>query len=194
MKRVQKILLGISAFTALGLSAGSTWAEADGFGMMGPEACAHERGMMGGRRGIDGPRGPNAKSQADFAAAAAARLDKLKGELKITAEQETAWQAFAGKAKQQVENMQSMRGKLQPPAASATASATPATLSAPERMDKGIEFMKQRLSNMEAMNASLKDLYAALTPEQRVIADKHFTHHPEQRERRMMRRATPAAK
>lgn len=183
MKRVHKILVSITAFAALGLSAGA-YAEPSGM-PGGPEACPHEYGVMGGRGGPG-------KGQTDFAAAAATRLDKLKGELKITADQEKAWQAFAGKAKQQVESMQAMRDKMQPPAAGVPA------LSAPERMDKGIEFMKQRLANMEAMNASLKDLYAVLTPEQKALADKHFSHHPAQRGQRMMRRGpaagAPAAK
>jgi Spy/CpxP family protein refolding chaperone len=52
-------------------------------------------------------------------------------------------------------------------------------------MEKGIEFMKQRLSHMEVMLGALKDLYAALTPEQRAIADKHFSHMAKQRRERM---------
>ncbi|MBP9713542.1 MAG: Spy/CpxP family protein refolding chaperone [Sterolibacterium sp.] len=179
MKRVQKIVLGIAAFTAIGLSAETVWAEPGGWGMMGagPEACPHEKGMMRGK--MSGKAG-----QADFAAAATARLDKLKTTLKITAAQETAWQAFAGKAKQQIESMQTMRA----PSPSQPAAANTPALSAPERMDKGIEFMKQRLTNMEAMNTALKDLYAVLTPEQKAVADQHFSHHPEQRRGRMMRR------
>jgi len=190
MKRVQKVLLGIAAFAALGLS-GNSAVYAEPLGMMGPEACPYDHDMMGhggpGGPGAKGAKG--AKGQADFAATAASRLEKLRAELKITASQESAWQAFAGKAKQQVEAMQAMHDKMHPAAASADKAPAPANLSAPERMDKGIEFMKQRVADMESMNASLKDLYAVLTPEQKAIADKHFMHHPEQHGKRMMRRA-----
>ena len=183
MKRVHKVLVSIAAFAALGLSINDA-AFAEPFGMGGPEACPHEQGMMG-HGGPGGPGAKDGKGQADFAAIAAKRLDKFRSELKITASQENAWQAFAGKAKQQVEGMQAMHDKMHP-ASAKTADA--ANVSAPERMDKGIEFMKQRLASMEAMNAALKDLYAVLTQEQKAIADKHFTHQQEQRGKRMMRR------
>ena len=180
MKRMQKIILGIAALTAMGLTTESALAEPGGWGMMGgPENCPQERGMMRGK--MQGRAGAT-----DFSAAASARLDKLKTDLKITTAQDAAWQAFAGKAKQQIENMQTMHKQSPPPASSAPA------LSAPERMDKGIEFMKQRLASMETMNAALKDLYAVLTPEQKTIADQHFGHPPgqqnRQNQRRMMRR------
>lgn len=180
MKRVQKILISIAAFSALGLSANFS-AHAEPYGMMGPEACPYDKEMMRGPGGKGAKGAMSRKGQADFAATATTRLDKLKTELKITADQENAWQTFAGKAKQQVESMQTMRDKMPPPAASGPA------LSAPERMDKGIEFMKQRLTSMEAMNASLKDLYAVLTPEQKAVADKHFMHHPQHRRDRARR-------
>jgi len=45
---------------------------------------------------------------------------------------------------------------------------------APERMARGIAFMKQRLSSMENMQAALQELYGTLTPEQQLIADRHF--------------------
>jgi len=179
MKRMQKIIVGIAAFSALGLMAETTLAQPGGWGMMGgPGNCPSEHGMMRGK--MQGKTGAP-----DFAAAASARLDKFKAELKITAAQDAAWQAFVGKAKQQIENMQTMcpQAQAQPPASKA------ATLSAPERMDKGIEFMKQRLASMETMNAALKDLYAVLTPEQKAIADQHFERHhgPQGGQKRMMR-------
>lgn len=46
--------------------------------------------------------------------------------------------------------------------------------STPERLSQRAEFAKQRAASMEAMTAALKDLYAALTPEQKTIADQYF--------------------
>ena len=41
-------------------------------------------------------------------------------------------------------------------------------LSAPERLAQRDAMLKQRLAQYEAMTAAFKDLYAALTPEQRI--------------------------
>lgn len=118
-------------------------------------------GPMGGMHGGIGPGGRMAA--ADPTAAMETRMGELKIELKITAAQESAWQAFTAKAKQQAQSMQSMRTKMQESSASA-----------PDRMAQRTEFMKTRVSSMEAMSASLKELYAVLTPEQKAAADKNL--------------------
>ena len=46
--------------------------------------------------------------------------------------------------------------------------------SAPERLAQQTEFMKQRQGEMETNVKALKELYAALTPEQKAIADQRF--------------------
>ncbi|NNM70263.1 MAG: hypothetical protein HKM00_09945, partial [Gallionella sp.] len=50
---------------------------------------------------------------------------------------------------------------------------------APERFDRHIELMRARLASFENMDEALKQLYAALTPEQKAAADRHFAkmHH-----------------
>ena len=132
-----------------------------GPGMMGggPRG-GYGPGMMGG-----GPRGGYGPgfAQGGPAANVDARLAFLKNELAITADQESAWQAFAKQTKQQAESMQALRGQ-----------ATAAAKTAPERLEQRAEFAKQRAANMEARSAALKDLYAALTPEQKAVADQHF--------------------
>jgi len=95
------------------------------------------------------------------------RLATLKATLKITGEQEAAWQTFSAKAKQQAATMQ----------ASHTAMSSQNTgASAPDRMTQRMAMMQQHLGNMETMNGALKDLYAVLTPEQKAIADQSFGH------------------
>jgi len=98
------------------------------------------------------------------------RLEKLKAELKIQPIQENAWGAYAAKVKEQGEKMKSHHQQAQPN--------TPLTL--PEQLDQRNAFMKQRQASMEDMTITLKALYAQLTPEQRTVMDKHFSH----RERR----------
>jgi periplasmic protein CpxP/Spy len=150
MKQSQTVLSAIAA-AALMMS-GVASAHPGGMGM-GP--------MMGGMHG-PGPMAGNMQAGGP-SAMAESRLAYLKAELKITANQESAWQAFSGKVRQQAEAMQAMRGKMQNVAGSV-----------PERMDQRSEMMRQRMGAMDSMNAAMKDLYAVLSPEQKAIADQRF--------------------
>lgn len=166
MKRTHKFVAGVIATMALGLAA-AAYAHPGGGAGFGPGfgPCAGDGPGMGyGPRGeMVGPRGmAGHRAGFDPAANVDSRLAHLKSELKITAEQDGAWQAFAAKAKKQGEDMQAARSKIPQAAASA-----------PERMGQYTEVMKQRLAGMETMAAALKDLYAVLSPEQKAIADRH---------------------
>ena len=123
-----------------------------GPGAMGHGAMGH--GPMGHRMG---PRG-----SFDASAMADARSAYLKSVLKITPAQESAFKAFADQKKQHVDTMLALR-------ASAKAGA-PAT--APERLELRNQFMKKRQELMEKTTAAFKDLYAALTPEQKALVDQ----------------------
>jgi Spy/CpxP family protein refolding chaperone len=101
-------------------------------------------------------------------AMADARLAYLKSELKITSGQENAWKAFADNAKQQAEAMQALRTTMQ-----GSAQAT-----APDRMELRNQVMKKRQEQVEKSTGAFKDLYAALTPEQKTIADQRFAGGP----------------
>lgn len=99
----------------------------------------------------------------DPAARADQHLAQLKSDLKLTAEQEPLWQAFAEKAKAEAgKGFQAMRDNVQD-----------LSLSAPDRMARMTEIMKQRVAAMESVNASFKQLYDALSPEQKRVADIH---------------------
>ena len=119
------------------------------------------RGPMG-----YGPMGRGMGPQAfgNPAAAADWRLSGLKSELKITAAQESAWKAFADQTKQQAEAMQKLMSSVQGSAQAA----------APERLELRDQMMKKRQEQMEKSTASFKELYAALSPEQKALADQHF--------------------
>jgi len=90
-------------------------------------------------------------------------LGDLKTQLKITMAQEAAWQTFTTAAKQQATGMQAMHTQMEQ-----------GTGTAPERMAQGATAMQQRAAGMMTMASALRDLYAALTPEQKIIADRHF--------------------
>lgn len=162
MKSIQKIFIGLAVTGALGV-AGASYA----FDGPGPGAGKF-RGDCMQDDDIGGMRGANLPAMVDK------RLDRIRTELKITEAQQTAWQIFATKTKQQATEMQAMREKMRQGGAAPGASAEP--VPAPERLEKGIEFMKQRTGHMEAELAALKELYAALTPEQRATADKLLGH------------------
>jgi hypothetical protein len=118
----------------------------------------------------DGPgRGQMSQMHGHFgggnpAAMAAGHLAALKVELKITRDQEAAWEKFAGKATKQAEGMAAQREQM-------CGDRTAANLPAPERLAKHTEIAKQHIANMESMTAAVKELYAALTPEQKKTAD-----------------------
>jgi len=104
---------------------------------------------------------------------AQARLDKLKTALKIQPAQESAWQAFASKVEAQREKMKSLHQQAKPDEA----------LSLPDRLDRHLSAMKEREADLQDMSTATKNLYAALSPEQRAVMDKHFSHHHWQRAR-----------
>lgn len=187
MKRVTKIVITVGTAISLGLAAAAVSAQPSGYGM-GPgmmggygSGYAQGYGMGGGHMGGYGPgygmggehmggygpgyaRGPQAMFNASSGNAEDG-LAGLKAELAITAEQDTAWQAFAGNAKQQNESRQAWFAKMHEARSAG---------SAPELLARQTEFMKQRQVEMEANAAALKNLYATLTPEQKAIADQRF--------------------
>lgn len=106
---------------------------------------------------------PNAawRSDADRQAMVEKRLARLKDELKITPSQESAWQNYSD----------TMTQTMQRPPRQPRDPGQP-QLSAPDRMSRQIEQMKQRTARMETIAVSLQHLYAQLSPEQRAIADQ----------------------
>jgi hypothetical protein len=102
----------------------------------------------------------------DPAARIEQRLNRFKGELKLSAQQEPLWQAFAEKSKAEAaKGMQTMRERMK----------DDKPLTAPERMAQMQAVMKERVAAMDSVNESFNRLYSALTPEQKSAADKHFS-------------------
>ena len=122
-------------------------------GMMG-------QGMIG--RGVMG-QGTHSGNQEQMGALADSRLANLKTELKITDAQAGVWKAYAEAVKARVTVMQGMRTNMM------------------DAMDKGdaVGRMDIRIKSMEAMVESIKavkpateKLYAALSAEQKKVADQ----------------------
>lgn len=92
------------------------------------------------------------------------RLAGLKSELAIIPAQESVWNAYADQAKKQADEMQKLHETMR--------GTNAGTL--PERLELRNQMGKQREAQSEAMSQKLKDLYAALTPEQKSIADRRL--------------------
>jgi len=114
-------------------------------------------GMMGGGYGPGAAAGAGPVEHMD------ARLAFLKDQFQITSDQQAAWDAYATQAKTQATTMQAFFSQ------EAAAAQTPA-----ERIEQHADRAKLRAEQMKAMSVAVKDLYAALTPEQKAVADRYF--------------------
>ncbi len=167
MRSNRKVIAGLIAAAAFAASGSLVYAQPQvpaperGYQAGGPEA---HHGMMGhGMR-----EGHEQHGQwSNPAARVEGYLAALKVELKIAPAQEKAWQTFADRTRKQSEARTAQHAKF---------AAQPKTenLTAPERLAQRTAFMKQGLASMEARTAAVTELYAALTPEQKTIADKQF--------------------
>lgn len=142
----------------------------------GSEPCAMTggpgagRGPMMGGMGRDGRMGGGMMDPA----ATAARLDGAKGALKITAEQESAWNAYAAAVKARADQRAQFHEQM--------AAADPAA-----RRALRDQHFAAHAESIKAVDAARSGLYAVLTPEQRATADG-LIGFP-----RFVRRGTPAA-
>jgi len=145
MKTSSKIAL--STLAALGLAASTV-------------VLAHEfgPGMGQGQHGF----GPMGHCQQD---GPGAHLDSLKTELKLTAKQTPAWQAFEKAVRSQMAAHGAGHGMGHGMA------------NGPDGMQAHIAFMEQRLAGMKAILKARSDLYKVLTPEQKAVFDQHGPHH-----------------
>jgi len=90
------------------------------------------------------------------------RLQKLHDALKITPAQESAWHAYVAAIKSGIPTSRPDRAAFK-------------NLSAPEKMEKRIEFSRNHISRMENHLAALKTFYAVLTPEQQKTFDQSMS-------------------
>lgn len=132
-----------------------------GMGYGGGPRGGYGPGMMGG--GPRGGYGPGAGYGAGPTERADARLSFLKNELKITADQEAAWDTYVKQVKTRAETMQAFHAQ------GPIAAESPA-----ERIEQHAARMKLRADQEQAMSVAVKDLFAVLTPEQKTVANQYF--------------------
>lgn len=166
MKTSTKLLTLAAAALALG-AGGLVFAQAGQgpYGGMGMhQGMGMHDGAQGGMRSGMGAGMRGAGQPAD----AAARLAAAKTELKITAAQEPAWQAFETVVRQQAEARLALRtaqqARLQDPAAAATI----------DHAAQREAMLKLRDSDQAARDTARQALYAVLSPEQKALADQRM--------------------
>ena len=157
MKRSSKIIL--TAVTVVGISLASlSYVSANGR----YDRCGYGQGpvsMQDGGKGQWGRHGFGHGRSGDAAARMEQGLDMIKYKLRITEEQEPAWQAFEQSMKQKM----SSRLEARQAAREAGRSMTVA-----ERVER----MRNGAGQMTEMADAIEKLYASLTPEQQKIADE----------------------
>jgi LTXXQ motif family protein len=94
------------------------------------------------------------------------RIAFLKTELKITEAQSAQWSQFAEALRANARRMTEMHGKM-----SGMMSQGGAAMSAPERLDRMETMMTAMLESVRTTKAALTPLYAALTDEQKKLAN-----------------------
>ena len=149
MRTTRKLLVGLMTAALLGTAYAETGKPGcEGMGPFGQEGTQGRSGM-----------------RFDPAQRAERHLGQLKGELKLTPQQEPLWQAFAEKVQSQAgKGFQAMRERQ-----------ADTQLSAPERMTQMETRMSERLTAMKDVHESFDRLYAVLTPEQKTVADRHMS-------------------
>lgn len=150
MRTLSKLVVATLAGVTIAVAA-STFAHGPGYGSgpgYGARGGGPGMGMMGGYDG-----GPGA-GPCVGAGGPGARLDAIKDELKLTAEQTKAWEAFEQAIAEQRQFMTQGHPRWS------------------RNFDEHIAFMEGRLAGMKAVQQARKDLYSVLTPEQKAIAER----------------------
>jgi len=152
MNTPAKVIVGVVAGLGIAVTA-ATFAHDPGTGPM-----PHGYGMMG-MHGAGG-MGPGMGMGMMQGMPGTARLDALKSELKLTADQTKSWDAFEAAVRSQRQAMIATHAAMQ--------------ASGPNP-DAHIALMEQRLAGMKAVQKARTDLYKVLTPEQKAIFDRNGT-------------------
>jgi hypothetical protein len=101
-------------------------------------------------------------------------LGELQAKLKLTKEQQPAWETFSTLVNEQANNMEAMQDKKKDMGKAMTMSMT---MAAPEHMAMMADMMKTRAENMTKMADNVKTFYAELSTDQKKAFDElHMKH------------------
>lgn len=131
-----------------------------GSGILAASSFAMTAGGPAGKDGCDARQGQ--KIHAKWEARRAEHLSELKEKLKLSPEQEPAWDTFTRATQPGMRHAsidrQAMRGEFE-------------KLSTPQRLDKMMAMSDARRTRMLERNQAIKTFYAQLNPEQQKVFD-----------------------
>jgi periplasmic protein CpxP/Spy len=145
---------------AAGVASIFDWGSSDGAGE-GDGEKSGPMGMGGMMRGL-----MNGGAKDDPATRTDQRLARIRSEVNPTAEQEPLWNDFAEKTRAETaagKMVRELRGK-----------ARDENLGAPAYLERSQAAMRDQLAAHAATADSFRLFYAVLTPEQRLVADRHL--------------------
>ena len=129
-------------------------------------AAADASAQVGSRRGSgrDGVVDRSAKVQEkpeNSVDQLALILAELREDLKVTADQQTAWDAYARNVEALASDVARERGRMK----------EVMQMKVLQRLDHAVDLARNRLTAVEDIAAAAKNLYAGLTPQQQSVAD-----------------------
>jgi hypothetical protein len=169
--------LALAALVAISPVTGQPAPQQQAPGMMEPGSSAQvppqmPGGMMGGSAGTPmmGMMGQDGMmSMMGMGGHIEGRIAFLKTELKITDAQTAEWNAFADALRSNAKRMSEMRNTMMQGGMMAQGGTS---LSAPDRLDRMERMMTVMLDAVKATRSALEPLYAALSDEQKKMADQ----------------------
>jgi len=134
------------------------------------DALAQFPGGSRGRMGGGGPpsagmpRGERFAGAADISELIEFRLQSLQEDLRLSPGQERVWEPYADRVRALAADIVRERSRAR----------TGEQQTAPQQVDHALDVARNRLTALEDIAVSAKALYAALLPEQRLLADSRF--------------------
>ena len=157
----------VAATMALALAGADAFAQFPGGGQSGGRGGTGATGGMQGGRSSQERRGERAPdTPVSLMGQVEMQLDRLEEDLRITAAQQPAWDAFARKVIRLADDVARARF------AARAAQDTPTT--ALQQFDRLADTARNRVTAVEEIVDAGRVLYAGLTPEQKTVADRRL--------------------
>ncbi|HQR10419.1 MAG TPA: Spy/CpxP family protein refolding chaperone [Casimicrobiaceae bacterium] len=152
------VILGIAIAGCMAMATGAAWGQATG----GPGGGRASSGVthLGG---VPTRPGVPEVAQETLLGTVKYRLELLENDLRLRPEQNAAWAAYSSRVLTLAEDMQR-----------APRIALGGDLTAPKRLDKLADIARDRLTAIEDIVDAGKALYATLTPDQQMVADRRM--------------------
>ncbi len=134
-------------------------------------AIAQQAGS--GMGGMGGMRGPSPEMMGRMQDG---QLAGAKAMLRLTPEQERLWGPVEAQIRASFEERTKLRAEHQAERAARREAGERGKIGLPERLDKATEMTSKRVERLKAFSSAVKPLYAALSDEQKLVANRVLGH------------------